>query len=54
MTISPLYHNARPEGQLLPQEAAAYDLLEQLGIDYDRICPNKNGKAALSSRLCLP
>lgn len=37
MTISPLYHNTRPEGELLPQEAAAYDLLDQLGIEYDRI-----------------
>ena len=35
MTISPLYHNTRPEGELLPQESAAYDLLEQLGIEYD-------------------
>ncbi|MBE6400268.1 MAG: hypothetical protein E7041_09030 [Lentisphaerae bacterium] len=31
MTISPLYHNTRPEGELLPQEAAAFNLLEQLG-----------------------
>ena len=30
MTISPVYHNTRPEGDLLPQEAAAFDLLEQL------------------------
>ena len=37
MTISPLYHNTRPEGDLLPQEAAAFDLLEQLGIEYDRV-----------------
>ena len=37
MTISPLYHNVRPEGDLLPQEAAAFDLLEQLGIEYDRV-----------------
>ena len=37
MTISPLYHNTRPEGELLPQEAAAFDLLEQLGIAYDRV-----------------
>ena len=37
MTISPVYHNLRPEGELLPQEAAAFDLLEQLGIEYDRV-----------------
>ena len=37
MTISPVYHNTRPEGDLLPQEAAAFDLLEQLGIDYERV-----------------
>ena len=33
MELSPLYHNTRPDGELLPQEAAAFDLLEQLGID---------------------
>ena len=33
MELSPLYHNTRPEGELLPQEAAAFDLLERLGID---------------------
>ena len=32
MEISPLYHNARPEGELLPQEAAAFGILETLGI----------------------
>jgi Ala-tRNA(Pro) deacylase len=37
MTIKPLTHNVRPEGGLLPQEAAAFDLLETLGIDYDRV-----------------
>ena len=37
MEISALYHNTRPEGDLLPQEASAFDLLEQLGIDYDRV-----------------
>ena len=36
MTISPVYHNLRPE-DTLPQEASAFDLLEQLGIDYDRV-----------------
>lgn len=37
MELSPLYHNARPEGELLPQEEAAFALLEELGIDYDRV-----------------
>ncbi len=37
MDISPLYHNTHPEGDLLPQEAAAFSLLEELGIDYDRV-----------------
>ncbi len=37
MTITPLRHNTRPEGALLPQEAAAFDLLEELGIAYDRV-----------------
>ena len=37
MEISPLFHNTRPEGELLPQEAAAFDLLESLGIAYDRV-----------------
>ena len=37
MELSPLYHNTRPDGELLPQEAAAFDLLEQLDIDYDRV-----------------
>lgn len=37
MTITPLSHNTRPEGELLPQEAACFQLLETLGIDYDRV-----------------
>lgn len=37
MEISALYRNVRPEGTLPPQEAAAFDLLERLGIDYDRV-----------------
>jgi len=32
-----LCHNVRPGGVLLPQEDAAFTLLEQLGIDYDRV-----------------
>ena len=37
MEISPLYHSTRPEGELLPQEDAAFGILESLGIDYDRV-----------------
>lgn len=37
MEISALYRNTRPEGELLPQEEAAFSLLEELGIDYDRV-----------------
>ena len=37
MEVSALYHNTRPDGELLPQEAAAFDLLESLGIEYDRV-----------------
>ena len=48
MTISPVYHNSRPEGELLPQEAAAFDLLERLGIDYDRVSHD----AAFNMDLC--
>ncbi len=37
MEVSALYHNTRPEGELLPQEKEIFDLLETLGIDYDRV-----------------
>lgn len=37
MELSPLFHNTRPEGTLLPQEEAAFSLLEELGITYDRV-----------------
>ena len=37
MELSPLYQNCRPEGGVLPQEAAVYDLLEALGIPYERV-----------------
>ena len=37
MEITKLYHNTRPEGPLLAQEAASFDLLEKLGIPYDRV-----------------
>lgn len=37
MTVSALFHNSRPEGELLPQEAAAFDLLDALSIPYERV-----------------
>lgn len=37
MTVTRLTHNTRPDGELLPQEAATFGLLEALGIDYDRV-----------------
>ena len=37
MELSSLYHNTRPEGELLPQEEAAFALLEELGMDYGRV-----------------
>ncbi len=37
MEISQLYHNSRPEGALPAQETAAFDLLDSLGIEYDRV-----------------
>ena len=37
MYVSQVFHNTRPEGDLLPQEAAAFDLLEALSIPYDRV-----------------
>ncbi len=48
MELSPLYHNQRPAGELLPQEAAVFDLLEQLGIEYDRV----SGDAADTMEKC--
>ena len=32
MQISSLFHNTRPDGDLLPQEEAAFSLLEKLEI----------------------
>ena len=37
MYVSELYHNTRPDGELLAQEESAFDLLEELGIEYDRV-----------------
>ena len=37
MEISPIYHNSRPEGKLPAQEASAFDFLDSLGIDYERV-----------------
>ena len=48
MTISPIFHNARPEGELPPQESAAFDLLDALGIEYDRVSHD----AAFNMELC--
>ena len=48
MTLSPVYHSTRPEGELPAQEAAAFDLLEQLGIEYDRVSHG----AAFNMELC--
>lgn len=58
MEISPLYHNTRPAGGLLPQEEAAFSLLETLGIDYDRVsgdpADNMEKCAAVSAVLGTP
>ena len=58
MEISTLYHNCRPEGKLLPQEAAAFDLLEKLDIPYDRVsgdpADNMEKCAAVSEVLGTP
>ncbi len=48
MKLSAVYHNTRPEGALLPQEAAAFDLLDKLGIEYDRVSHD----AAFNMDLC--
>ena len=58
MYISPLFHNTRPEGSLLPQEETAFAALEQLGIDYDRVssdpADNMEKCAAVSAVLGMP
>lgn len=58
MKISKLYHNIRPDGILLPQEAATFDLLEALGIAYDRVssepADNMEKCAAVSEVLGIP
>ena len=48
MTLSPVCHNTRPAGALPEQEAAAFDRLERLGIDYDRLSHD----AAFNMELC--
>lgn len=48
MNLSPVCHNTRPAGALPAQEAAAFDLLERLGIDYDRVSHD----AAFNMELC--
>ncbi len=37
MIISPVFRSSRPEGGLPPQEAAAFDFLDSLGVDYERV-----------------
>jgi len=37
VNMTELFHDTRPAGELLCQEAAAFDLLEKLGIHYDRV-----------------
>ena len=58
MEISALCHNTRPEGPLLPQEEAAFSLLEELGIAYDRVSSEPAGTmekcAAVSEVLGVP
>lgn len=58
MEISALYHNTRPEGELPVQETAAFDLLEELGIDYYRVtsepADNMEKCAAVSEVLGVP
>ena len=58
MEISALFHNTRPEGDLLPQEAAAFSILEELGIDYHRVssepADNMEKCAAVSAVLGVP
>ena len=48
MNLSPVYRSTRPEGELPAQEAAAFDLLAQLGIEYDRVSHD----AAFNMELC--
>ena len=58
MQISSLFHNTRPEGALLPQEEAAFSLLEKLEIPYDRVssdpADNMEKCAAASEVLGVP
>lgn len=37
MYLTQVFENTRPEGELLPYEAAAFDLIEQLHIPYSRV-----------------
>ena len=58
MQISSLFHNIRPDGDLLPQEEAAFSLLEKLEIPYDRVssdpADNMEKCAAVSEVLGVP
>ena len=48
MDLTAVYRSTRPEGELPPQEAAAFDLLDALGIEYDRVSHD----AAFNMELC--
>ena len=49
MTISPIFHNARPEGELPPQESAAFDLLDTLCMPPDKPFHTKDLSAQINS-----
>ena len=48
MNLSAPCRNARPDGELPPQETAAFDFLERLHIDYERV----SGDAADNMEKC--
>ena len=52
MQISSLFHNTRPDGDLLPQEEAAFSLLEKLEIPYDRVNKGSGRKYQSEVYIC--
>ena len=58
MELSARFHNTRPDSTLLPQEEAAFDLLDTLGISYDRVSSDPADTmekcAAVSAVLGMP
>ena len=52
MEISPIYHNSRPEGELPAQETTAFDFLDSLGIDYERVTHELDVSAVLGVDVC--